>query len=96
MPRSKLEDAAIEDALRTLPKWRRAGDTIARDLELASFREAQRVVNRIADAAEGADHHPDLSWVYRRLVIRLSTHDAGGITTRDIHLAHVIDDIVDA
>lgn len=94
MPRPKLDDGAITKALETLPGWAREGDRIVRRVELPTFRAAVALVNRIADLAEGADHHPDLHLSWRRLSIELTTHDSGGITARDVHLARVIEDVI--
>lgn len=94
MPRPKLDDAAIEAFLARFPTWRRDGDFLAREHRAASAREALRLIQRIGDLAEGANHHPDLGWVYNRLSIRLQTHDAGGITSLDTHLAACIEDIL--
>jgi 4a-hydroxytetrahydrobiopterin dehydratase len=88
-----LTDPEIEERLATIdPGWRREGDEIVRDLELESFTEAIALVNAIAQAAERADHHPDiLIHSYRRLRITLATHAAGGLTDRDFALARAID-----
>jgi 4a-hydroxytetrahydrobiopterin dehydratase len=95
MARARLDDAAIEAALRSLPSWSRDKDAIVRRAELASFRAAQHALNRIADLAEGADHHPEIEWVYNRLVIRFTTHDSGGITALDVRLAALVDHVLD-
>ena len=94
MARPKLDDAAIASALATLPGWVREGDRIVRRVELPTFRAAVALIDRIADLAEGADHHPDLHLSWRRLAIELTTHDSGGITARDVHLARVIEDVI--
>ncbi len=94
MPRAKLDDAAIEDFLVRCPAWRREGPFLVREHRAASAREALRLIQRIGDLAEGANHHPDLGWIYDRLSIRLQTHDAGGITSLDVHLAACIDDVL--
>jgi 4a-hydroxytetrahydrobiopterin dehydratase len=88
-----LPDAEIEERLAALhPDWRRDGDHIVRDLECDDFASAIALVNRIAAAAESADHHPDiLIHGYRHLRITLSTHAAGGLTGRDFALAATID-----
>jgi 4a-hydroxytetrahydrobiopterin dehydratase len=88
-----LPDAEIEERLAALhPGWRRDGDQIVRDLECDDFVSAIALVNRIAAAAESADHHPDiLIHGYRHLRITLSTHAAGGLTGRDFALAATID-----
>ena len=72
--------------------WRREGGAIVRDLELKDFGEAMAFVNRVADAAEEANHHPDIlvhGWNQVRLT--LSTHSAGGLTQSDLDMARRID-----
>jgi 4a-hydroxytetrahydrobiopterin dehydratase len=89
-----LPDDVIDAALHGLDGWRREGDAIARDLTFASFRAAIDFIVRVADLADAADHHPELTNVYWHVGVRLSTHDAGGITQRDIELARAIDSTV--
>ena len=93
--RKKLDTAAIEKSLAATPAWKVEGDSIVRVVEAKSFRSAQALVNRICDLAEGAEHHPDLTWSYRRLSIALTTHDAGGLTALDFRLAQLIDALLD-
>lgn len=72
--------------------WRREGDAIVRDVELAGFSSAVAFVNRVAEAAEAADHHPDiLVHGYKHVRLTLTTHSAGGLTERDFALARTID-----
>ena len=91
---TRLDESAIADFLATQPKWSRDGDFLVRRFEAASARHALQLIQRIGDLAEGANHHPDLYWVYNRLTIKLSTHDAGGITSKDTHLAKCIEDVL--
>jgi 4a-hydroxytetrahydrobiopterin dehydratase len=86
-----LSDGEIEQACSRLPGWEREGDQIVKWYELPSFRDAITFVAAIADAAEAADHHPDIDIRYRRVRVGLSTHDAGGITQKDIDLAKAIE-----
>ena len=86
-----LSDGEIEQACARLSGWTREGEQIVKWYELASFRDAITFVSSIADAAEAADHHPDLDIRYRRVRVALSTHDAGGITRKDIDLAKEIE-----
>jgi 4a-hydroxytetrahydrobiopterin dehydratase len=86
-----LEDAAIDAGLRHLQGWRRDGDAIVRQLRFDSFRAAIDFIVRVADAADAADHHPELTNVYWNVGVRLTTHDAGGVTQRDLDLARAID-----
>jgi 4a-hydroxytetrahydrobiopterin dehydratase len=92
----KLTDAELEFALAQLPLWafdapRRA---IVRHIVLADFSQAMGAMMRIALEAEKADHHPEWSNVYNRLDIHLTTHDADGVSRRDIELAGAIDAII--
>lgn len=75
--------------------WRVEGDAIVRDLELDGFTAAIAMVNRIAELAEEANHHPDLLvHGYKRLRITLSTHSEGGVTENDLAMAQRIDALV--
>ena len=88
---AKLPDGEIEAGLRRLPGWRREGDEIVKDFELATFPAVIALVGRIADLAEAADHHPDLDIRYNKLHVALSTHDAGGLTAKDLEPASQIE-----
>jgi 4a-hydroxytetrahydrobiopterin dehydratase len=75
--------------------WQREGPSIVREWKLADFAEAIAFVNRVAQAAEAADHHPDIlihSW--NRVRIELSTHSEGGLTQADFEMAARIGDLV--
>lgn len=91
---AKLDDAAIEAEIEALPNWKREGDAIVRKYEADSVRAAVAIIGRIADVAEGANHHPDLTWTWRFLTIAFTTHDAGGLTKRDFHVARVVEDVL--
>ncbi len=74
--------------------WRLDGTTLVRDLQLADFAAAMAFVNRVAQAAEAADHHPDiLVHGWNKVRLTLSTHSEGGITAADLALAQAIDDL---
>lgn len=92
----KLSDRAREDALSGLPDWRydAGAGTIARDFAFADFVAAFGFMAKVALLAEKAGHHPDWSNVYNRVAIALTTHDAGGLTQRDIELAERIDGLL--
>lgn len=81
------------EALAGLPDWRLVDgrDAIRRDLRFADFNAAFAFMTRVALMAEKLDHHPEWFNVYNRVEITLSTHDAGGLTARDIALARFID-----
>lgn len=89
----KLDDALRAVALNDLPEWTTNAepDGIARTFSFASFVDAFGFMARVALLAEKADHHPEWSNVYNRVNILLTTHDAGGLSQRDIDLAKQID-----
>lgn len=89
-----LGDDAIEQGLAGLSGWQRDGQALVRTVELASFPKAIEVVDRVAEVAEQADHHPDIDIRWRTLTFRCSTHSAGGITAADLTLASKINDII--
>ena len=88
---TRLDDLAITAALASVPGWTRNGDGIERTYKFADFVAAFVFMSRVALLAEKADHHPEWSNVYNRVEIRLTTHDAGGLSTRDFALAKLID-----
>lgn len=85
-----LDDKAIAAAVADLPGWERDGDEIVREVKLGDFREAVAFVVRLAFEAESANHHPDLDIRWNRVRVALSSHDAGGITERDVDLAKAV------
>lgn len=88
-----LDDQARALALHDLPRWEYDVDArgIRRTLSFTDFAEAFAFMTRVAILAEKADHHPEWSNVYSRVEILLTTHDAGGLSQRDIDLAKAID-----
>jgi 4a-hydroxytetrahydrobiopterin dehydratase len=88
-----LSDTALTEALAQLPAWNHdpARKAIHRRIVLDDFAQALALMVRIGVEADKRDHHPEWSNVYNRIDIWLTTHDAGGISTRDIALAGVID-----
>jgi 4a-hydroxytetrahydrobiopterin dehydratase len=91
-----LSPDEMDDALRARPDWRREGETLVRTVRLPTFRDAVALVNAVADAAEAADHHPDIDIRWRRVTFRLETKAAGGLTWRDVDMAGTIDKLVPA
>ena len=91
----RLSEAATAAALAALPEWRLAasGGAIRRSLRFADFSAAWAFMSRVALAAEAADHHPDWRNSWNRVDISLSTHEAGGLTARDVDLARRIDQL---
>ena len=88
-----LDDAERADALDALDEWDydEARDAITRSFAFADFTEAFAFMTRVALLAEKADHHPEWSNVWNRVEILLTTHDAGGLSHRDVALAEAID-----
>jgi 4a-hydroxytetrahydrobiopterin dehydratase len=87
-----LTDGELIDGLGRLPDWTHEDGSIRRTITMQDFRAALALVNRVADAAEAANHHPDIEIAqYRRVTFRLTTHAAGGLTVRDLELAAEID-----
>jgi 4a-hydroxytetrahydrobiopterin dehydratase len=86
-----LDETAIRTGLERLTGWSRAGNEIRRIFEFDAFMPAIAFVNRVAEAAEAADHHPDIDIRFSKVTLALSTHSAGGLTRRDFDLAARID-----
>jgi len=86
---AKLTGKARSDALAALKQWKEipGRDAIKRDFKFADFNQAWGFMCRVALAAEKADHHPEWSNVYNKVDVTLSTHDAGGVTEKDIAMA---------
>lgn len=96
MPIARLTPAERDAALADLPQWslRADGLAIERELRFADFSAAFGFMARVALHAEKADHHPEWSNVYNRVAITLTTHDAGGLSARDVAMARAIDALV--
>ena len=93
-----LNEDERADALDALADWDydEARDAIARTVTFADFAEAFGFMTRVALVAEKMDHHPEWSNVWNRVDILLTTHDAGGLSARDVELASAIDAMLDA
>jgi 4a-hydroxytetrahydrobiopterin dehydratase len=91
---SLLSDEELSAALAGSP-WERDGAAIVRDLQLDDFAAAIALVNRVAEAAEAANHHPDiLVHGWNKVRLELSTHSQGGITQADVEMARALDGVV--
>ena len=91
----QLTDAERISALSELPGWtmHEHKDAITRDFAFKDFSEAWGFMSRVALMAEKLDHHPEWFNVYNKVEITLTTHDAGGLSARDIAMAKAIDKI---
>jgi 4a-hydroxytetrahydrobiopterin dehydratase len=87
----KLTDAQLEAFLSKREGWTSRGEAIQKDFTFRGFRAAIAFVDRVAERAEAARHHPDIEIHYNHVLISLSTHDAGGVTERDVAAAVEID-----
>jgi 4a-hydroxytetrahydrobiopterin dehydratase len=88
-----LSYAEIDQALQKLPGWTRQGKAIERVFQFGNFVEAMEFVNRIAFAAEAANHHPDIVINYNKVTLTLVSHDSGGVTQRDVRMAGKINEV---
>ena len=91
----KLTGAARQKALSSLKGWKkvRGRDALHKAYKFSDFNEAFGFMTRVAIKADQMDHHPEWSNVYNNVTITLTTHDAGGVSMRDIELAKFIDRI---
>jgi 4a-hydroxytetrahydrobiopterin dehydratase len=86
-----LSDEALKKFLGEHPKWAQAGKEIRRTFEFPTFLSGIDFVQKVAKFAEAADHHPDIDIRWRKVTLALTTHDAGGLTHRDVDLAALAD-----
>jgi 4a-hydroxytetrahydrobiopterin dehydratase len=93
--KERLTEAALAAALARLPGWGRSDGRpgISRTFTFADFNQAFGFMTRVALVAEKMDHHPEWSNVYRTVSVILTSHDAGGVTERDLALAREMDRI---
>ncbi|MES2180330.1 MAG: 4a-hydroxytetrahydrobiopterin dehydratase [Gemmatimonadota bacterium] len=87
----RLSDLEIQRALGTLPGWARRGEVLTKTFTFPRFADGIEFVQRVARAADAMDHHPDIDIRYTKIIMTLSTHSAGGITTNDLTLAAQIE-----
>src|SRR5262249_37893278 len=88
-----LTDSEIQQALANLAGWQRSGIAIQRVFQFPDFKAAMQFVNKVADAAEQANHHPDIDIRYNKVTMALVSHDSGGVTQRDVKMAEKINGI---
>lgn len=86
-----LSTSAVQQKLATLKNWKLEGEEIVRHFEFPGFPAAIQFVNKVAEKAEAANHHPDIDIRYNRVRLALVSHDAGGLTDSDFNLAATID-----
>ena len=89
----KLTPDQIKTALASVPVWKKTGDAITRTFQFKDFPAAIQFVNALATIAEKEWHHPDIDIRWNKVILTLSTHDAGGLTEKDFSLAKQFDAI---
>jgi 4a-hydroxytetrahydrobiopterin dehydratase len=89
-----LSDDEVDAAAATLDGWKRTDGALRRSVTFGSFLDGVEGVRRVAEAAERADHHPDIDIRWRTVTFTLATHSEGGITEKDVQLAREIDGLV--
>lgn len=85
------EDEIARRLAAELPEWRHREGGIERRIDTRNWKSTIMLLNAIAFIAEAANHHPDLTASYGHLDVRISTHDAGGVTEKDLSLARGVD-----
>ena len=90
-----LETADLTAALKKCPEWEYEKKSLTRTIEFEEFNDAIDFVNDLAEIAEEAQHHPEITIRHTRISLKLTTHDAGGVTESDIELAQRVDNLVD-
>jgi 4a-hydroxytetrahydrobiopterin dehydratase len=88
-----LSQSEVDQILKTLPGWSARDKAIERVFAFKDFAGAMEFVNRVAAAAEAANHHPDILISYNRVTLTLTSHDSGGVTQRDVRMAGNINEV---
>lgn len=88
-----LTDKEIQEQAQRLEDWTLEGKKLQRTFKFKDFVEAIAFINKIVEPAEAAAHHPDLEISYNKVNVTLTTHDAGGLTSKDFDLAQAISKI---
>jgi 4a-hydroxytetrahydrobiopterin dehydratase len=86
-----LSDKDVEQELQAVHGWEWEGGSIQKQYSFASFSDAMAFANRVAGIAEEHDHHPDILVQYSKVTLTCSSHDVGGLSSRDFKLAKAID-----
>ena len=90
----RLSQEEIDEELKNLPGWSVVNDKLRREIQFDSFNQAFGFMTMAAMEIEKMNHHPEWFNVYNKLVIELTTHDAGGITRNDINLARILNSLL--
>ena len=87
----KLDTESIRGWIASHKGWKRQANKLTKDFAFSSFRDSIVFVNRVASVADSHNHHPDIDVRYSTVTVTVTTHDAGGITSKDFALAEQID-----
>lgn len=91
MKASPLLEVQVSQRLAAIPRWTEKNSEIVRTFEFRDFKAALAFVNKVGEMAENAGHHPDIDIRWNKVKLALTTHDAGGLTSKDFDLAAKID-----
>jgi 4a-hydroxytetrahydrobiopterin dehydratase len=86
-----VTDAELRTALSELPGWSLQGKSLVKQYDLKAFKAAMAFAGTVGELAERADHHPDILVQFSKVTLTLWSHDAGGVTDRDVRLARQIE-----
>jgi 4a-hydroxytetrahydrobiopterin dehydratase len=89
----KLDNEKVQAGLKELEGWKLEGGELRREFKFRDFVGSIAFVQRVAELAEAAGHHPDIDIRYNRVRLALATHDAGGITKKDLAMARKVNDV---
>ena len=90
---SILTPEIVQESLRSLSQWKLEGKEIVRHYNFPDFASAMVFVNKVAEKAESAGHHPDIDIRYNKVRLALVSHDQGGLTQRDIKMAQALNSL---
>lgn len=90
-----LSKEDLKRLLKKVPEWEIDGKKIVRSIEFDGFTEAVDFLTEVAEVAEDEGHHPDVDIRYGKVVLMLTTHDAGGVTETDVEVAQRLDNLID-
>lgn len=90
-----LSKEDLKRLLKRVPEWEIDGKKIIRTVEFDGFTEAVDFLNEVAEVAEDEGHHPDVDIRYGKVILMLTTHDAGGVTEADVEVAKRLDNLID-
>ena len=90
-----LTDAEVRSQLADLPEWRFFANALHKEFRFRGFRASIAFVDRMAEQAIAKGHHPDIEIHFNRVIVSLTTHDAGGVTAKDVELARAIERVAE-